>query len=336
MKQMTTKLGTLCLACSSSPSPKAQLSTYFTTPCCARPICERCLAKNPRLRGYNPCLACLAGVALVSQPRTPNGKSSIHRMTVPGPSGQSQDQEEGMFVLGDSDEEEDQSREVDGEIAPPPYAEPLETISITTGSAELINQLTSVQEERSNPSKYYIQHGDTLRGIALRYGVDGRKICQLNSLPFSTLNTTPHLLHTRRWLSLPPTGLPLLPPPDPKVVEERNRERAEKRFQMVTKEVDWRVAKAYVALAQEEDDDAKAKENLEAIKAASKALNDRALEAKAIDQYLDDDEWETRQGGSGEIRVQGFPPFASSDGLGEGKVPERVTLSSRLGKLIRS
>ncbi|KAF8532186.1 hypothetical protein JB92DRAFT_2689461 [Gautieria morchelliformis] len=301
---MSSRQVALCLACSSSPSPRAQLSPPFTTSCCIRPICERCLSRNPRLRGYNPCLACLAGVAVVGQSGALNGKPNVH-VARPGPSGQSENQERTIFVLGDSDDEEADTNTLD---VPPPYmgaAEITPTPFIDeTRVADSID-VEIADGEGSNPSKYCIQPGDSLRGIALRYGIDGRKICQINSLPFSTLSTTPHLLHTRRWLNLPPTGRPMLPP-DPKILEAHNRERAEKRFQFVTKEIDWRVAKAYVALAEDEDDSTKTKES---IQATIKAPEQRTLEAKAVDQYLDDGEWETGQ--TGGPRLQGFPPFKS-------------------------
>ena len=50
----------LCIACASSPPSKADAP--FRTRCCAKPICAACLARNPRLRDYDPCLACLGGV----------------------------------------------------------------------------------------------------------------------------------------------------------------------------------------------------------------------------------------------------------------------------------
>ena len=109
-------------------------------------------------------------------------------------------------------------------------------------------------------------------------------------------------------MNLPPTGRPLLSP-DPKVLEAHNRERAEKRFQFVTKEIDWRIAKAYVALAEDEDDSTKTKESAETIRRP--VSEQHALEAKAVDQYLDDGEWEAGQ--SGGPSLQGFPPFAVRD-----------------------
>jgi hypothetical protein len=76
----------------------------------------------------------------------------------------------------------------------------------------------------------------------------------------------------------------------------RLRERAEKRFQTLTKEVDWRVAKAYVALADDPEGvlmyDLKSKET----DANGGTLGTSSgLEGRAVDWYLDDEEWEERE-----------------------------------------
>ena len=168
----------LCLACSSSPSPQARFSPPFTTPCCIRPICERCLSKNPRLRGYNPCLACLAGVAVVRRSGISDGKQTLH-VSLPGPSGKSEDEEHNVFVLGNSDDE-DNSPEQDAklrDVLPPPYIETSEAGKTASVDEMLTDGSVDVgiaDKGGSNPSKYYIQPGDSLRGVALRYGVDVR------------------------------------------------------------------------------------------------------------------------------------------------------------------
>lgn len=263
---------------------------------------------------------------MVGPSRGLDGKTSVH-VSVPGPSGQSVDQEQAMFVLGDSDDEDSgPTAATDFQDVPPPYtgvSASTVTVDETVVGDTIEEETVNVKE--STPSKYYIQPGDTLRGIALKHDVDvsvtkvilwlmlmrrwqGRKVCQLNSLPFSTLSTTPHLLHTRRWITLPSTGRPLVPP-DPKVLEAHDRERAEKRFQFVTKEIDWRVAKAYVALAEDEDGSTvgETKGSLSAT-TRKHSSEQHVLEARAVDQYLDDGEWESEQ--SGGPRLQGFPLFA--------------------------
>lgn len=128
----------------------------------------------------------------------------------------------------------------------------------------------------------------------------------MNNLPPSTLSTTPHLLHTRTSIVLPPSAkLPSSTHEVDREVEARRvRERAEKRLQMLTKEVDWRVAKAYVALADGPDEEtaygAKYKE--------TGGIGASTLEARAADQYLEDQEWEEQQRRAGRrISVQSLP-----------------------------
>ncbi|KAF8340592.1 uncharacterized protein EI90DRAFT_2887234, partial [Cantharellus anzutake] len=155
--------------------------------------------------------------------------------------------------------------------------------------------------------RYYIQPGDTLSGISLRFGFDGRKLARLNKLPPSTLNTTPHLLHTRQFLNLPSNiSLPATPPLPPGEEERRARERTEKRFAFVTKEIDYRIAKAYVALAEQDDH---SKSEVMAKEGGKSAGNvGSSLESRAVDAYLDDTEWEEeeRRDGRGPF-IQEFP-----------------------------
>ena len=90
----------------------------------------------------------------------------------------------------------------------------------------------------------------------------------------------------------------------------RARERARKRFQFVTKEVDWRVAQAYVALA---DDEAGPSDRTSLNRKAFEKEKDEPaqdppstrLEGRAVDSYLDDDEWEEheRRAGRG-VRIE--------------------------------
>jgi len=139
------------------------------------------------------------------------------------------------------------------------------------------------------------------------------ELCRLNDLPTTTLSTTPHILHTRTTILLPPSSKSL--PEDPALAEARRVERAEKRFQMVTKEVDWRVAKTYVVLAQ--DPDPPAKEKPDDWEGRPRGITDRmstgisqrgVLESDAIDRYLEDTGWEEqeRRDGRGPV-VQKFP-----------------------------
>ncbi|KAF7374988.1 LysM domain-containing protein [Mycena sanguinolenta] len=262
----------LCLACSSSLPPKSEKT--FTTECCSQPICAACVAANPRLARYNPCLACLGGVAVV---RSKSGSTSNVDGAV---------RDEDNFAIGD-DEDDEQEEVV-------PESEPAQETATSQGP----------------PSEYYIKRSDTLQGIAMRFKVDGRTLCLLNNLPPSTLTTTPHLLHTRTSLLLPTYALGRLHTADaapPTAAEARAREvsRAGKRLQMLTKETDWRVARAYVALADDPDDAA-------ALALKRKELGvpqaEASLEAVAADRYLEDLEWEAEQLRAGRVaRIEPYP-----------------------------
>ena len=149
-------------------------------------------------------------------------------------------------------------------------------------------------------------------------------------MPVSTLRTTPHLLHTRTVLTLPPSARAPTQstPPGNATDAERAariaRERAAKRLQTVTKETDWRIAKAYVALAEDAgDDDALRKEH-----AVKKAPQSSSVDGRAVDQYLDDDEWEAQERREGRgVHISRFP-FAPS-GVPMGKRSEGSSSSSR-------
>ena len=124
------------------------------------------------------------------------------------------------------------------------------------------------------------------------------------------LRTTPHLLHTRAYLLLPPSAKPhssLLPCTSEDKERELKlvRERAEKKLQTLTKEVDFRIAKTYVALADDEEE-----QEISAIKhkEVSGASLSYGLEALAINSYLDDLQWEADELRAGRgINIQTFP-----------------------------
>ncbi|KAF5382138.1 hypothetical protein D9615_004303 [Tricholomella constricta] len=323
---------TLCFACSSSLPPLKKFNSnsgiststtdisagVFTTPCCQRLICPSCIARNPRLQRYNPCLACLGGVGVV---RSPSGSipRSGARLNIDGAA-----RDEDMFVLGDDEDESNFDDEKEGLTvaqdvlspgqSPPPAIIPHKAFQGDISTTAIESEIPTVEEDEQTPDgteaeslplKYHITRSDTLQGIVLRYGLDGHELCRLNNLPPSTLRTTPHLLHTRRFLILPPTVRKTEVPLNKETPEQarereasRGKERAEKRLQTLMKEVDWRVAKAYVALADDAEEveewNRKRKESLGVGEGPSN------LEGRAIRKYLDDDEWEERQ------RDQGF------------------------------
>lgn len=124
----------LCLACCGSLPPTAsEREVLFMTDCCRRPICQQCLASNPRLSRFVPCLACLSGVRAVahsaSQQRATTA-TPTSRPTDPSFGWQNQRslasernslnidgslRDEDVFVLGDEDEDDKSDVDVDEE-----------------------------------------------------------------------------------------------------------------------------------------------------------------------------------------------------------------------------
>lgn len=218
-----TQAPALCLTCASSISLKEleleasrnTSNSLFRTACCQRPICSGCLSRNPRLRVYNPCLACLAGADATSKSSVLASSSSIIAVRG-GASDGALDSKSGlevndvpeneMFTIGDSDDEEeleggDRGRREESEraaaaaegLSPPPYTA---LLSASESSATPSNDhaapspptthpasngsLLSGVVSSSDPSKYYIQPGDTLSALSLRLGVDVRAYSYLS------------------------------------------------------------------------------------------------------------------------------------------------------------
>ena len=78
---------------------------------------------------------------------------------------------------------------------------------------------------------------------------------------------------------------------------------------MLTKEADWRVARVYIALADGDDAERDAKMKEMATGSNSCASTSR-LERYAVEQYLEDDEWEANERRDG--RQPRLPSLPSS------------------------
>jgi len=192
----------LCLACSSSLPPNVDDSELFVTKCCGRPICPRCLEKNPRLARYDPCLACLAGVGVIRASSSAGSRPGARSVRAENLDGAVRDQD--LFVLADGDEDEDDEDDdssVDGEeggqvyrSAAPPPPDMIPTVSpllktppppppVTDDTEEAATDITpapptlnedSQSAKQDAPVVYRLRRGDTLMGIALRFRLDVR------------------------------------------------------------------------------------------------------------------------------------------------------------------
>ncbi|KAI9000553.1 hypothetical protein BD414DRAFT_430027 [Trametes punicea] len=330
----------LCLACSASLPPRKTEEKVYYTRCCSRPICPKCVSSNPRLTRYNPCLRCLAGVSAVSgsiNTNVRNGNGIDTRLNV-----DASIRDEDIFVLENEDEDEDEAN-VDVRLgqngisaAEARGSEEADTTRDCSQDCSPSNTIgnTSVTEASTRDAgitpgafpKYFIRSDDTLLGISLKLGLDAAVLCRLNNLPLNTLRTNPHLLHTRSFLVLPPSVRPPLPlsSADQAIDEEDKarlaRERAETRFQAVTKEMDRDVAKVYVALAGLPDGEgSEFKEYQEEkglrkrrVQVSKQSEAEASLEGRAVDQYYDDDEWEAQEQAAGRKPVLPSFPYVSA------------------------
>ena len=90
---------------------------------------------------------------------------------------------------------------------------------------------------------------------------------------------------------------------------ERTRAHAEVAFQHVTKETDHGIARAYVALAEDSDSGPDVTYFKEAKREKESSQRWKTtLEERAVDRYLDDDEWERRERAEGRgVHIQRLP-----------------------------
>ena len=239
--------------------------------------------------------------------------------------------DEDVFVVGDEDLEEQVLEMSDREAVQipsttaPPNALPTELTRQPEHDVTGAPRGGSEEPPDGNqvsPGRYYIRPDDTLLGISLRLGINvgavrfslfasfgvtalynqGRALCKLNDLPPSTLNTTPYLLHTRAFLILPEShSQHATSVPSAEEDSRQTRVRAQIALQRVTKETDWGIAQAYVALAEDSDSEPDVMSfKIEGEKSQSgNGRAPRTLEERAVDLYLDDDEWECRERAEG-------------------------------------
>lgn len=137
----------LCLACSASLLPS---SDVYTTKCCQRPICPSCITSIPRLVRYHPCLACQSGTGSIAG---------------------AQDLGQDTFTVGDESDEsdvEDQSSLTDTGTLRAEVVHEDHTGTVATQTEPSSLDTSAIE---GGPPFYNIKPGDSLQGIALRFGV---------------------------------------------------------------------------------------------------------------------------------------------------------------------
>ncbi|WOO79817.1 uncharacterized protein LOC62_02G003332 [Vanrija pseudolonga] len=275
---------TYCQTCSSELRPTEE---RYTPACCNVPICGACVARNPRLKAYSPCLRC-------GDVRTRDGAAEVAR----GAARREEDARrvEEVFVLEDSDDE----GEGEGEKA---TATPLDEPTSRPPQPQAPAVAEAQAEQRVVEIKHLVSRGDTLQSIARKYATDPHALLALNNLPHAALYANPAILRTRVEIVISRrTVTGTSDEGDDEDGAERRRQRALKRFQVVSKEVDRGVAGAYLALAEEGEGSTSGEggEGREGgwgteKKGGEKATKDKekgASPRSALDAYFSDEEWE--------------------------------------------
>ena len=150
----------LCIACCSTI---VKSNDTYKTNCCNKQICASCLQANPRLRYYSPCLACAGAVQVVASSHRSASKDYSSPLT------EQRNRDESTFAIGE-DSDDDQAG-----------TGPFEGSSDFQGQNNAVGMVyrppdcplqAGENTERGTPAKYWLQRGDTLHGIALRFKID--------------------------------------------------------------------------------------------------------------------------------------------------------------------
>lgn len=149
---------TYCQTCSSELRPTEE---RYVPPCCNVPICGACIARNPRLKAYAPCLRC-------GDVRTREGAAEVAR----GALRREEDRRKGeeVFVLEDSDEEGDEATLADE------FARPTQTQAVAAQADTAPAAAEAEAQPRVVEIKHLVSRGDTLQSIARKYATDVSRV----------------------------------------------------------------------------------------------------------------------------------------------------------------
>ncbi|KAL7424842.1 hypothetical protein Q5752_000527 [Cryptotrichosporon argae] len=215
--------------CSSCYS-ELRLAPAHIAPCCLRPTCAPCLARNPRLKEYDPCLRCgdvrsAAGARAVARGARERAERERERQNV--------------FVLDDEDNSDGDGEagggvgDADERGAPPPYeSSGAHGDGDGNGNGSGTGISTVSGDARSEPRRgggahgakrtdddhdpdtevvevvHTLRRGDTLLSIARRHAADPHRLLELNALPHTALSSDPRILRTRRSLLISRQSVP--------------------------------------------------------------------------------------------------------------------------------
>ncbi|BEI80374.1 hypothetical protein CcaverHIS002_0109030 [Cutaneotrichosporon cavernicola] len=207
----------------------------FIPDCCGAPVCAACVASNPRLTSWVPCLRC--GSSLPKPPdHTDQAGIKVTRVDGKQPNPQPKEEDDQFVLVGEDDSDEE------GE----------------EGGGEGSRKEEGREEGDDEPEIVEITHvprrGETLLSIARQYATDPHTLLALNDLPHAALYANPRLIATRPKLVISRrlVNAKTLESVDVTETEERKAQRALSRFQAVAK-AEEHVARAYLALHPKEN-----------------------------------------------------------------------------------
>ncbi|RSH77413.1 uncharacterized protein EHS24_003379 [Apiotrichum porosum] len=310
-----------CQTCSSQ-----RLDSAFFPACCGVPICATCVARNPRLKEYVPCLRC-------GDVRTRDGAAAVQAGADARRARAAKEDSE-RFVLGDSDEEgcgDEEDGEGEGEEEEEEGGEGKgdggDTGGDGNGAAAAAGGDNGEKDDLVEVEvKHTLVRGDTLLSVARKYAADPHHLLALNGLPHAALYANPALLRTRRYVVIArrrvpasqaaqqdkDTALDALQSNNGEDDPGRRAARALKRFQLVSKEADKGVGRAYLALnndndggggpshndTQCDDEDRGEKGGDTLPRACGDSLSEKkgsqssaSAAERALEHFFDDDEW---------------------------------------------
>ncbi|ODN78301.1 hypothetical protein L202_03945 [Cryptococcus amylolentus CBS 6039] len=328
---------TTCQTCSSTlPSPLPQ-STH-QPPCCNHPICLACTARNPRLREYVPCLKCGTGSSILS------GGVSVE---AGGTRDRARDREEVggggggggdlLFAMGDEDDDGLGPARIAGDL-PPGYDEidalpslpPSQTPDSHVPPPHIASEPTKAEEEPMEIVEvtHLVSRGDTVMSVARKYAADPHDILEFNALPSTALTSNARILQTRKSIiisrrSVPSSSLPPLSYRDKQLEaavnkaesENRRKERQIQRFRAVTKAAHPEIANAYLSVEQLEEGKDVDYGTGEALEGGGKKIpmpSEGNREARALDRFWEDEDWESNSGRAERKKVGKWKVVGSS------------------------
>lgn len=172
----------LCQTCSSQLTPPA-LRLAFLPPCCLTPICAGCIAHNPRLTDYVPCLRCGDLTTREGESKVIRGRRAQEWKEADKRGGETVFDFDGDEVDDLALDEAEQSHSSSTDLDARASSDDAERVGHRASSGELVepNDEDIETVEITHP----IARSDTLLNIARRYAADVSHTFGMNNLLYT-------------------------------------------------------------------------------------------------------------------------------------------------------